>query len=42
MSWQGYVDTQLVGTGRVSQAAIYGLNGGLWAASPGFSVGRVV
>lgn len=39
MSWQAYVDTNLVGTGYVSQAGIYGLNGGgVWAASPGFSV----
>lgn len=39
MSWQAYVDTNLVGTGFVSQAGIYGLNGGgVWAASPGFSV----
>lgn len=38
MSWQGYVDNQLLGTGSVSQAAIYGLNGGKWAASAGFEV----
>ncbi|KAI9245506.1 profilin [Helicostylum pulchrum] len=39
MSWQAYVDTNLVGTGYVSQAGIYGLNGGgVWAASPGFSI----
>lgn len=39
MSWQAYVDTNLVGTGAVTQAGIYGLNGGgVWASSPGFSV----
>lgn len=39
MSWQAYVDTNLVGTGSVSQAGIYGINGGgQWAASPGFTV----
>lgn len=38
MSWQAYVDTNLVGTGSVSQAAIYGAQGGVWASSPGFAV----
>ena len=38
MSWQGYVDNNLVGTGKVSQAAIIGLKGGVWATSPGFNV----
>lgn len=38
MSWQSYVDTNLLGTGNVSQAAIYGLNGGEWAKSAGFQV----
>ncbi|KAI9475732.1 MAG: profilin [Benjaminiella poitrasii] len=38
MSWQAYVDNNLVGTGQVSQAAIYGLNGGEWAKSAGFQV----
>ena len=38
MSWQGYVDTNLVGTGKVSEAAIIGLKGGVWATSPGFNV----
>lgn len=33
-----YVDTNLVGTGKVSRAAIIGQQGGLWAASPGYSV----
>lgn len=42
MSWQQYVDSNLVGTGHVSKAAIYGLNGGQWAVSPGFSVSHLL
>ncbi|CEI87083.1 Putative Profilin [Rhizopus microsporus] len=38
MSWQAYVDTNLVGTGNVAQAAICGLEGGIWAISPGFQL----
>jgi len=38
MSWQAYVDTNLVGSGRVSKAAILGLQGGVWAASPGYLI----
>ncbi|KAI8059944.1 profilin [Gilbertella persicaria] len=38
MSWQAYVDSNLLGTGQVSQAAIYGLNGGEWAKSAGFQL----
>lgn len=38
MSWQGYVDTNLVGTGKISQAAIIGLKGGVWATSADFNV----
>ncbi|KAI9317459.1 profilin [Dichotomocladium elegans] len=38
MSWQTYVDNNLVGTGFVSQAAIYGTNGSKWATSPGFEL----
>lgn len=38
MSWQSYVDTNLVGTGNVTQAAIIGLKGGVWASSSGFTV----
>lgn len=42
MSWQTYVDSNLVGTGFVSKAGIYGLNGGgVWAASPGFTVSTI-
>ncbi|KAI9282711.1 profilin [Sporodiniella umbellata] len=38
MSWQTYVDNNLLQTGQVSQAAIYGLNGGVWATSAGFQL----
>ncbi|KAI8907027.1 profilin [Powellomyces hirtus] len=39
MSWQQYVDSNLLGTGKVQKAAIHGLDGSLWATSAGFSVG---
>ncbi|KAI1307875.1 profilin, required for normal timing of actin polymerization in response to thermal stress [Mortierella claussenii] len=39
MSWQAYVDNNLVATGKVSKGAIYGHDGSLWASSPGFNVG---
>jgi len=38
MSWQAYVDSNLLGTEKVSQAAIVGLGGGVWASSPGFNL----
>ena len=38
MSWQGYVDYQLIGTGMVNKACIIGLNGAVWAQSAGFTV----
>mmetsp|Transcript_139020 Transcript_139020/g.196781 ORF Transcript_139020/g.196781 Transcript_139020/m.196781 type:complete len:125 (-) Transcript_139020:45-419(-) len=38
MSWQEYVDQQLVGTGHISRGAILGLDGSPWAATAGFSV----
>ncbi|KAI8820377.1 profilin [Fimicolochytrium jonesii] len=37
MSWQQYVDSNLVGTGKIARAAIYGLDGSLWATTQGFS-----
>jgi hypothetical protein len=40
MSWQSYVDDQLVGTQMVNKACIIGLNGGMWAQSAGFTVRR--
>ncbi|KAL0575300.1 profilin, required for normal timing of actin polymerization in response to thermal stress [Marasmius crinis-equi] len=38
MSWQAYVDTNLVGSGKVASAAILGLAGGVWAQSPGLTL----
>ncbi|KXN73393.1 profilin-2 [Conidiobolus coronatus NRRL 28638] len=38
MSWQAYVDTSLIGTGKVSKAAIIGHDGNTWATSAGFTV----
>jgi len=38
MSWQAYVDSNLLGTGRVSKAAILGQAGGVWASSPGYTL----
>jgi len=33
MSWQAYVDDQLLKTGKIQRAAILGKSGGVWAAS---------
>ena len=38
MSWQAYVDTNLVGSGKVSKAAILGQKGGVWATSAGYDI----
>ncbi len=38
MSWQSYVDTNLVGTKNVTKGAIIGLNGSTWAISAGLQV----
>ena len=38
MSWQTYVDSNLVGSKSVSKAAIFGHDGSKWAASAGFNV----
>jgi len=38
MSWQTYVDSNLVGSGALKQAAIFGHDGGQWATSAGFAV----
>jgi len=38
MSWQQYVDNNLVGTHNVTKGAIYGTDGSKWAISPGFNV----
>jgi len=38
MSWQAYVDNNLVGSHQCAKAAIHGLDGNKWATSPGFNV----
>ena len=38
MSWQSYVDDQLLATKVVTKAAIAGHDGAVWAASQGFSL----
>lgn len=38
MSWQAYVDSNLVGTGKIASACIIGHDGNTWATSAGFSV----
>eukprot|EP00126_Sphaerothecum_destruens_P013001 Sdes_comp22248_c0_seq1m20743 len=38
MSWQDYIDTNLLGTGVVHKAAIIGHDGNTWAVSAGFSI----
>jgi len=39
MSWQAYVDSSLLGTGKINQAAIFsGIGDSVWAASPEFKV----
>ncbi|EFA77849.1 profilin I [Heterostelium album PN500] len=34
MSWQNYVDEQLIGSNQIEMGAIIGLDGGVWACSP--------
>ncbi|KAI9018381.1 profilin [Hyaloraphidium curvatum] len=38
MSWQAYVDNNLLGTAKVTKAAIHGHDGSLWATSKGFAI----
>ncbi|EIW73028.1 profilin [Tremella mesenterica] len=38
MSWQAYVDDQLLATGKVTKAAILGKQGGIWASSAGYNL----
>jgi len=38
MSWQSYVDNNLVATGKVSKGAIFGLDASTWGVSPDFHV----
>ena len=37
MSWQAYVDTNLLASGQVTAAGIYDLAGNPWAYSAGFA-----
>ncbi|KAJ3282926.1 hypothetical protein HDU79_009549 [Rhizoclosmatium sp. JEL0117] len=37
-STEGYVDNQLIGTGKIAHAAIRGHDGSLWATSAGFDI----
>ena len=41
MSWQSYVDDQLVATKMVKHAVICGHDGNIWAQSAGFTVSAV-
>jgi profilin len=41
MSWQAYVDTNLVGTGKLTLAAIHGHDGNVWATSKGLAVREI-
>ncbi|EIM83781.1 profilin [Stereum hirsutum FP-91666 SS1] len=38
MSWQTYVDTNLVGSGMITKAAILGQQGGVWATTAGYNL----
>ena len=38
MSWQSYVDQNLVGTKKINAAGIFGHDKSTWATSAGFSV----
>lgn len=40
MSWQDYVDNQLLASRCISKAAIAGHDGGVWAKSEGFEVNK--
>lgn len=40
MSWQDYVDNQLIASHCVSKAAIAGHDGSVWAKTQGFEVGK--
>merc|ERR1712002_1005643 len=38
MSWQSYVDDQLISTNMIENAVIAGHDGNIWASSAGFNV----
>ncbi|XP_063699410.1 profilin [Culicoides brevitarsis] len=40
MSWQDYIDNQLLASACVTKAAIAGFDGLVWAKSPGFEVAQ--
>jgi len=40
MSWQDYIDKQLLASKCVTKACIAGLDGSVWAKSDGFDVGK--
>lgn len=42
MSWQDYVDKQLLASKCVTKAAIAGHDGNLWAKSEGFEVSNAI
>ena len=42
MSWQSYVDDQLVATKMVKHAVICGHDGNIWAQSAGFTVRQML
>lgn len=42
MSWQDYVDNQLIASQCVSKACIAGHDGGIWAKSEGFDVSIIL
>ncbi|MEV0379731.1 profilin [Nonomuraea sp. NPDC050643] len=37
-SWQAYVEDNLLGSGKISKAAILGQQGSVWAASTGYTI----
>lgn len=38
MSWQAYIDNNLVSSGKIHSAAIYAHDGSIWAISPSISL----
>lgn len=38
MSWQEYIDTSLLGSGHITEAAIIGHDGSLWAHSSSYEL----
>ncbi|KAF7291371.1 Profilin [Mycena indigotica] len=41
MSWQEYIDGNLIPSGSVMRAAIIGIQGGVWANSPDYTISSV-